>query len=139
MTRQVQLATPNWGSGAYGGRVEIQLSRTGVVPHQMKGAIAGRDALVVTDPPRSMLAAARRGVWVERGAGDPYRWLEVEFPRLGEEQDLVHATVRQGEGGDPHPARVVDRQVGLEVRRAVRGRRGHRLAPGPAVVAGRDP
>src|SRR5690349_14236069 len=104
----------------------------------MEGALARRDALVVADPPRSMLATAGRGARVERGAGDPYRWLEAELPGLGYEQDLVHAAVRQGEGGDPHPAGVVDRQVGLEVRRAVRGRRAHRLAPRPAAVTGRD-
>jgi len=60
----------------------------------------GRDALVVADPPRSMLATAGRGVRVERGAGDPYRWLEAELPGLGYEQDLVHAAVQpSGDSG----------------------------------------
>src|SRR5437773_1651966 len=94
----------------HGGREEIQLPRTGVVPRQMEGALARRDALVVTDPPCSMLATAGRRVRVERGAGDPYRRLEAEIPRPGYEQDLVYAAVRQGEGGDPHPAGIVDRQ-----------------------------
>ena len=51
-------------------------------------------------------------------------------------QDLVYAAIHQGEGGDPHPAGAVDRQVGLEVRPAIRGGRAHRPARRPAAPAG---
>jgi hypothetical protein len=46
----------------------------------MEGSRASRDALVVADPPGSVLAAGGPGVWVERGVGDPYRWLEAKLP-----------------------------------------------------------
>ena len=53
-----------------------------------------------------------------------------------DQQDFVHAAVRQGKDGDRDPARLVDGHVRLEVDRAVAGSRGHRLGPGPAPVAG---
>src|SRR5215467_16158478 len=93
--RAPDTSIPHRDSRAHGGREQIQPSGAGVVPHQMEGAApARRDALVVADPPRSMLAAAGRGVRVERGAGDPYRWQEAELPGPGYQQDLVHAAAR---------------------------------------------
>src|SRR5262249_59133154 len=78
------------------------------------------------------------GGWGGEGSGgDPRGWpAEAELPGLGEEQDLVHEPVREGEGGDADPARVVDGQVRLEVDHAVGGRRDNRLAPGLASVVG---
>src|SRR5262249_55306695 len=61
---------------------------------------------------------------------------EAELVRPGQEQDLAHQPVREGEGGDADPARVVAGQVGLEVDHLVAGGHGHRFGPGLAAVAG---
>src|SRR5262249_44050233 len=73
---------------------------------------------------------------VEGGGGYLQRCLEAELVWLGEEEDLVHKPVREGEGGDADPACLVNGQVRLEVGHVVVGGRGHGLGPGPAAVVG---
>src|SRR5262249_61288952 len=96
----------------------------------------GGDALGGAGPPGSVFPAFRRAVRVEGGGGDVQRGPEAELVRRGEEQDVVHQPVREGEGGDADPACLVDGQVRLEVDHLVVGGRGHRRGPGPAAVVG---
>src|SRR5262249_27359123 len=99
-------------SGPDGGWEQVELSGAGVVPQEVEGPGAGGDALVVADPPGSVFPACRRAVRVESTGGDVQRGPEAELVRPGQEQDLAHQPVREGEGGDADPARLVDGQLG---------------------------
>src|SRR6266516_3150352 len=66
-------------SQAHPGRVEVQLSGTGVVPHEMEGSGGRGDALVVTDVPGAVLAAGGLAVLgVEGPCGHPVGCAEAE-------------------------------------------------------------
>src|SRR5215470_8100922 len=96
-------------SGAHGGREQVEFSGAGVVPDEVEGPGAGGDALVVADPPGSVFPAGfRRAVRIEGRGGYLPRCPEAELVWLGQEQDLVHQPVREGEGGDADPACLVD-------------------------------
>jgi hypothetical protein len=99
-----------------------RLSGFRVVPDEVEGPGAGGDALVVADPPGSVFPRRiRRAVRVEGSGGYLQRCPEAELVRPGQEQDLVHQPVREGEGGDADPACLVHGQVRLEVGHVVVG------------------
>src|SRR5215472_2524491 len=112
MERSLRFGRPRsirMASWAHGGREEVELSGAGVVPHEVEGPGAGGDALVVADPPGSVFPARfRRAVRVEGSGGYLQRCPEAELVWRGEEQDVVHQPVREGEGGDADPACLVD-------------------------------
>src|SRR5215468_5129791 len=112
MERSLRFGRPRSiriASWAHGGREEVELSGAGVVPHEVEGPGAGGDALVVADPPGAVFPAGFcRAVRVEGSGGYLPRCPEAELVWLGEEQDLVHEPVREGEGRDADPACLVD-------------------------------